>query len=414
MRRPTVVLRTAALATSAALVALSAAPGAAAQPLAEGTAVGVTLTVGGTPTDSGAYTVSNDGSGETSTGARDPQIRALGGQSLIRTGTLAQNAATQIRNGDGAVVACAGLAGDGATLAEVGRGNCLEPGDNLRLNAANFDLSTLTVAEGEALEPLADPLEQVTAPIREQVLDDADDAIQQALAAVGIDVAFDIGAIQSTCEADARRAVGDATLADAGLAIEVQGQQVQVVDLPVNPPPNTKLVTELDQVVAAINQGLQTQLTNGLQGALAPLAPPLDGLIAQINQNVIRAIAPQLAEVEKNLLDGTLNKQVRPRDRAIEVTALELRVLPAATEAAGGDVLAIEIGKSICATADAAAVAPPAPPAPPAPDVPTSVPAGVADAPADDPGLPAEVALAGLAVVAGAVGVAAYRRRLTV
>ena len=76
--------------------------------------------------------------------------------------------------------------------------------------------------------------------------------------------------------------------------------------------------------------------------------------------------------------------------------------------------LSIQIGKSTCATADAAAVAPPAPPAPPAPDVPTSVPAGVADAPADDPGLPAEVALAGLAVVAGAVGVAAYRRRLTV
>ena len=97
MRRPTVVLRTAALATSAALVALSAAPGAAAQPLAKGTAVGLTLTVGGSPTDSGAYTVSNDGSGETSTGARDPQIRLAGGQNAAQLGTVAQNARTRVQ-----------------------------------------------------------------------------------------------------------------------------------------------------------------------------------------------------------------------------------------------------------------------------------------------------------------------------
>ena len=93
MRRPTAVLRIAALATSAGLVVLSAAPGTAAQPLATGTATGLTLTVGGTPTDSGAYKVTNDGSGETRSGARDPQIRVLGGQSIVSAGTLAQNAA---------------------------------------------------------------------------------------------------------------------------------------------------------------------------------------------------------------------------------------------------------------------------------------------------------------------------------
>ena len=156
MRRPTAVLRIAALATSAALVVLSAAPGTAAQPLAKGTAVGLSLVVGGTANDSGAYTVTNDGSGETRSGARDPQIRALGGQSLISAGTLAQNAATTVTRGDGSVVACAGLAGDGATVAEVGEGDCLSPGNQLQLNAANFDLSQITVAEGESLGPLSD------------------------------------------------------------------------------------------------------------------------------------------------------------------------------------------------------------------------------------------------------------------
>ncbi len=410
MRRPTTVLRIAALATSATLVMLSAAPGTAAQPLAKGTAVGLSLTVGGTANDSGAYTVSNDGSGESRSGARDPQIRLAGGQDAAQVGTVAQNARTEVRNGRGFVVACAGLAGDGATVAEVGEGNCLAPGDNLRLNDSTFDLSTLTIAEGEALEPLREPLSQIEEPLREQLLSQADDAIQQALAAIGIDVGFDVGAIQSTCEADDRRAVGDATLTDVNLSVAVQGEEFQVVDFPVNPPPNTKIVTELDQVVDAINEGLRTQLTNGLNGALQDV--PLGDAVDEVNDNVIAQVAPQLGELEKNLVDGTLNKQVRPRDRAIEVTALELRLLPAATEAAGGDLLATEIGKTTCATADAAA--PPPPVAPPAaPDVPTSVPSGLADAPADDSGLPAEVALAGLALVAGAVGVGAYRRRLT-
>ena len=207
MRRPTVVLRTAALATSAALVALSAAPGAAAQPLAEGTAVGVTLTVGGTPTDSGAYTVSNDGSGETSTGARDPQIRALGGQSLIRTGTLAQNAATQIRNGDGAVVACAGLAGDGATLAEVGRGNCLRPGNQAQLEAARIDLGAVEFAEGEAV-PARLPLSVPARSSATRCWPRPTTRSRSTDPARNPGIFLDLGAIQSTCERGPRRRRG--------------------------------------------------------------------------------------------------------------------------------------------------------------------------------------------------------------
>lgn len=414
MRRPTAALRISALATSAALVLLSAAPGTAATPLAEGTASGLTLTVGGTPADSGVYSVSNDGSGETREGTRNPQIRVLGGQTLISAGTLAQNAATRVEDGDGSVVACAGLAGDGASVAEVGTGNCLSPGNQLQLDAANFDLSNLTIVSGDALAPLEEPLEMLTAPLREQVLDQADDAIQDALEQLGDPgVVLDLGAVQSTCEADARRAVGDATLAEAGLYVQLpEAGRIDILSLPVNPPPNTKLVTDLDKVVTAIKDGLDEQLTTGLEGALEPLVDPTNTLVDQIKANVLTALAPQLAPLEENLLDVTLNKQVRRGDRSIAVTALDLRALPAATEAAGMELLAAEIGKVTCATGDAAA--PPAPPAPPAnPRVPTSVPSGLADAPAGDSGIPAKVALAGLALVAGAVGVGAYRRRLT-
>ncbi len=414
MRRPTALLRLAALATSASLVVLSAAPGTAAQPLAEGTAVGLSLVVGGSANDSGAYKVSNDGSGETRSGARDPQIRVLGGQSLISAGTLAQNAATQVSGGNGSVVACAGLAGDGATVAEVGEGDCLSPGNQLQLNAANFDLSKITVVEGESLGPLSDPQEQILAPVRSEVLDAIDDGVREALAAVGDPGVFlDLGAIQSTCNANSRRAVGDATLADAGLYVQLPGQRIDLLSLPVNPPPNTKLVTDLDVVVETINAALQEQFATGLDGALAPLGAGADELLTAINDNVVSALAPQLAPLEENLLDVTLNKQVRRGNRSIAVTALDLQALPAARDAAGTDLLSAKIGAVTCATADAAAPPPAAPVAPPAaPDVPTSVPAGLADAPADDSGIPAEIALGGLALVAGAVGVASYRRRL--
>ena len=318
-----------------------------------------------------------------------------------------------MQGGEGSVVACAGLAGDGATLAEVGEGDCLAPGNQLQLNAANFDLSRITVAEGESLGPLTDAQEQVLTPVRDQVLTAVADAVQEALLAVGDPGVFvDLGAVQSTCEADARRAVGDATLADASVYLQLPGRRVDLIRLPVNPPPNTQLLTDLNVVVDTFNAALQEQLSTGLDGALGDLGAPADDLFTAINANIVKALAPQLAPLQKNVLDVTLNKQVT-RDRYIAVTALDLKALPAASAAAGTDLLSTKIGAVTCATADAAAppVAPPvAPPA--APEVPTSVPAGLADAPAED-GVPAEVALAGLALVAGAVGVGAYRRRLS-
>ena len=50
-------------AAAVGLVALSAGPAAAAEPVAQATATALTVTVASTPTDSGAYAVRDDGSG---------------------------------------------------------------------------------------------------------------------------------------------------------------------------------------------------------------------------------------------------------------------------------------------------------------------------------------------------------------
>ncbi len=63
------LLRLGAMATAAAVVTVSAGPALAAEPVAQASATGLRLTIASTPTDSGTYTVTNDGKKETAPGA---------------------------------------------------------------------------------------------------------------------------------------------------------------------------------------------------------------------------------------------------------------------------------------------------------------------------------------------------------
>lgn len=376
--------KAAALAGAGALVLLAASPGSAAEPVAEASATGLVLTVLNTPTDSGSFTATNDGEDETTSGSRNPLITALANQSFIQAGTLSQDAATSATSRGGKAVACAGLAGDGATLLSVENGFCLDPANNAQINAGTLKLADVQLVQSEVLQGLDAQLQAALQPLLTPVLTAVDGAVDQVLTALGDpDIVLDLGTVQSQCTADLTDALGASQLTNASLYIDLPAPagRVTLIDFPTAPAPNTKLLTDLDDVVAEINSGLQTQLEQGLAGILAPLGPVADEIITTINDNVIAAVADQLGPLEDNILDVTLNKQTTG-NRSIEVTALDLRLLPAAAQFV--DLVNIEIGRSSCEAAPRAAV-PTEDPTPtddptnpdnPTPAIPTSVPAG--------------------------------------
>ncbi|MBS45059.1 MAG: hypothetical protein CMH83_18195 [Nocardioides sp.] len=334
-----------------ALVVLSASPGIAATTVAQASATGLELTVLSTPTGSGSYTATHDGTGETTTGDKTPLITAVGGQSNITVGTIAQDAAATVGGSDGRdglSAACAGLAGDGAIVADVGTDQfCLTPGNNAEISAGTLDLTGVTVVESDLLAGLDTTLQTILQPILNAVLPATNTALQDVLAGIDTELVLDLGAVQSQCTADPSAATGDSLLTDASLQARILGTDTTVLNFPSSTPPNTKVLTDLDVVVAAINDALTTQLETSLQGALGPIGGVTNPLISAINDNVIAAVAPQLAPLEDNVLDGTINKQSTARGgREITVTALDVRTLPAASDFV--DLLDVVIGTSSC------------------------------------------------------------------
>ncbi len=127
--RPTV--RFASVVSAATLSVIAVAPAMAAAPVSQAGANAVTLSVAGTPNGSGDVTARNDGSTETKTGDATPPISVLGGQELLNAGVLAQEATA---GSTGTSAACAGLAGNGGSVAQIGYSGCLNPGDAVHAN----------------------------------------------------------------------------------------------------------------------------------------------------------------------------------------------------------------------------------------------------------------------------------------
>src|SRR5690606_2937823 len=138
-RRPAV--RCVALLGAATLLGLATAPAFAAT-VAQADANALMIQVAGQANDTGTVTARHDGVIETKDGAAVPPLSVLQGQQVLAVGTLAQDATAAVdANGDGHTAACAGIAGDGASVAEVGESRCLQGGDNVGVNLANLDLS---------------------------------------------------------------------------------------------------------------------------------------------------------------------------------------------------------------------------------------------------------------------------------
>jgi hypothetical protein len=415
VKRTTV--RLGALASAAALTLLSAAPAHAAT-VAESSANALSLNVAGSGTDSGTVTATHDGTDEERTGNNTPAVDVLDNQGLVNLGAAAQNA-TALVNEDGAGVsaACAGVVGDGGSVAQVGDSDCIEPGQPIGLSVANLDLTGLDPVNPEsALGPLNEALGPLSDQVLEPLTAEISSAITENIAPLAdLGIAGTLGGVQARCLATPGRAEGYANIIDSRLTATVAGEEVVLADLPAEPAPNTDLLVNLDEVAGTVLAALRTDLENSLDEQLSDLTVVTDQVQEQVVENVLGQIAPQLQPLSDNVLRITLNEQSADED-SIEVTALHAEVLPAAEQLGSPVLLDARIGNVTCGPNGTMTVGTDNTATPEAgqedlPEVPTVVASGV-EGSGDGLGY-GSVALASLVALAGAAGVIGLRRSIT-
>ncbi|SDS26213.1 hypothetical protein SAMN04488570_1488 [Nocardioides scoriae] len=412
--------RLAAAAGALALTTLAAAPAGAATVLSRAEANAATVSIAGNDQGTGTAGATYDGDTETRTGQTQPTSPFP--QQFVDLGVLTQQATA----GDGFSAACAGVAGNGGGVVQIGDGSCLTPGDTVTGSLSDISLA------GLGLEPPAQlPLPAELTPLLEAVsggraqldaiLAQALGSVDEAVGPLGLALRFD--AIEGRCRVEGGSPSGSASIANASLVLSGGGRQLQVVDLPADPGPNTEVTTDLSQVVALVLDAATTQLRNGLDGATGPLATAIAPFRDQIVAGVRDNLDGQLAPLRDAVLSVVLNEQRNPTADSIEVTALHASVLPAAASAVGASLADVRIGNADCGPAGSApqVEAPAAAPKPQGvPKIPTAVSAGVESAPHAQQaqtvswqGL-APLALTGLVglVVAG-LGIAGLRRHLS-
>jgi hypothetical protein len=420
-------LRLASVVGAFALSTVAITPALAAAPISQGGANAVYLAVAGNKAVStGQVTATNDGSGEqkNNVDTLPTIVGALGNNPVLKAGVAGQDA-TAASNGSSA--ACAGIAGEDGSLVQVGNGNCLKPGKALTLSLGNIDLSnTQLIKPGTALAPLTDQLTDVLAGLQGG-LGQLTAAVEAALAKtplgeIGIDGNF--GALQARCTAAPGTAEGTANLAntagdDERTPITLRlpgGTSVVLAYIPVNPSPNTKVLTRLDTVTGSINDALKKQFNKALNGGAAPLSQLTDAVQDQLVTNLVAQLQPLLQPLEKQVLDITLNKQSRPTQDSIKVSALDLQLLPAAQAQMGSSLVNLQIGNVACGpNAQRAAAAAPETEAAAPSGLPTAVSAGYATAPGahagqGDDSTNAIVLGAFALLMAGAAGFLTFRR----
>jgi hypothetical protein len=398
------VRRLGALTGVAILALMTMGPALAADIVSRSSANALTIAIAGNGQGSGTVTATHDGKHESVQGDTAPPVHVLGGQQLLSAGVLAQEA-TATADGDGAgrSAACAGIAGQGGSVAQIGDSSCLRPGQPIGLTLANLDLSDLVVFDQNT--QLA-PLNQATDPVIKQAVGPLTQQISQAVTAqAGNGGIFggSLGAVESRCTSTAGGgADGTATIVDGRIGAGFGGQTVDLLDFPVHPAPNTKLVTDLDKVVDLFLTALRADLNNTLDGQAAPLAAAIDPIQEQIVDAAIGQIAPQLKPLEDNVLSATLNAQTRPAIDSITVSAIHLEVLPAASAQLGAPVAQADLANVTCGPNGRVT-----PTSQPLPAVPTVIDSGTDDG---SGGVGDYALVAGALVMIGAGGLIAYRR----
>lgn len=352
MRSPLSV-RGAAVVAATAMIGLcvTAAPATAAEkkPQAKASSVALTVDVSDkVKVDTGRYTATYNGKKTVNSGTNKPALPLLKGeQQLISVGVFAQDAAAALRNGAVYSGACSALAGEGATLVSIGDGDsCVKPGEAVRVNLAELDLQKLGATTDYLLTDESKDVHIKLGPVN--------DLVQTVVAGVlkkvsGLSVGINLDAAESTCLAKDDSFKGATRLKNAAVTVNVPGKgDVEVADLPVNPKKNTTVVPDLSPVTDAVLGRVDTLLRSGLKSEIAPGA-----LDISIRTNLIELVKQQLATVlkglETDLVKLTLNKQDKSA-HALEVSALDVKVLDAVKKVGAPTAANVAIGTSTCGT----------------------------------------------------------------
>jgi hypothetical protein len=392
-------LRFAAVVGAVTLGGIAAAPALAATDNQSG-ANAVFISIAGNGQGTGNVTASYSNGKETTTGNSKPAFPDPTGQKFITGGVLAQEATAK----PGFSAACAGLAGDGGSVLNIGDSHCLTPGNLVTGSFGSFDPSTL-IPDGSSIPTdqlpaqLKDALGQLTGGA--QALTDAiNGALAQAKDQFGDGgLVANLDAVEGRCTAGDGGPTGTSTLTDVSLSFNIPGQKpITVLTLPVHPKPNTHVFTNLSDVMNAILDAVDADLTDSLQGNASPLKDLTAQVRTQIVSQIHAQVESQLKPLEDNLLDITLNQQVHPTADSIKVRALDVQVLPAAkAQLDGNSLVNLQIGNAACAPVARVAVSAPTAQAAAPKALPTSVSAGLATAPGEDSH--SAIALAALAMM---------------
>lgn len=428
------ILRLCAVIGTATVSTLAVAPVFAAATVSQATAQSLQLSIAGNSAVSQQVSASNDGSTETKNDASTVPLIAdlVPANTLLHVGVAPQEARAFK---DGTSYACAGIAGTGGGIATVGHSSCNVDGKPLTINLANLSLGNALLTNDSALGSALNGIPGIggTGGLLDTLGVTLNQLVTQVSGAINgtplgeIGIGGSLSAIEGTCTANPDSATGDARLVDTSggsaqtpITLNLPGvAPIVLVNLPANPPPNTHVLTGLDTVTQSVINGLKQELATAIQGQLNSLG--LGAVLQQVQDTVITQLVanlqPLLTALEQNILDITLNKQVKSDGgKKIEVTALDLQVLPAAAQFTGSSLISGQIGHVTCGPNRAAETTPPnsipqSPQNPESPQVPTVVAAGVAGH-GDDTARNVLLATGALMLLAGAAGLAGFRRSL--
>jgi hypothetical protein len=416
------MLRLGAIIGAATLSTLVIAPAFAAAATSQSTAQSIDLSLAGNTLIAQKSTAKNDGTTETrSDDDTIPNLAgAIPGNNLLKAAVLPQLARA---NNDGTSFACAGLASDGdggPGVVTVGKESCDLTGSGaIPLDLGSLDLggaviddeSALGQAIGPILNLLGDPLTQLVGQIS--------DAINGTpLGEIGI--TGSLGVISAVCQANPDAATGDATLADSAIRLSLPGVEpdVTLVQLPVHPDENQKVVADPSGFTTDVTDALSTYISNIIQGQLdGPLASLPGTVQTEILNQVFAGLKPLTDALSKYIAEITLRETTHgDNGRSIDVTALHADVLPAVKDQLGSDLVEGRIGRVTCgpntrASAPEQPGTPNSPGTPDSPHVPNVVDSGVAG---HDDHTARNVlgATAALMLLAGTAGLMGYRRMI--
>jgi hypothetical protein len=356
-------LRASAIVGATALAALATAPAFAADTVAQASAQSLALTIAGHPAVTQTVTASNDGTGQTKGGASTiPTIAGvLPGNNALGVGVAPQDAGA---NADGTSYACAGIAGTGGGIVHTGSSSCDIDGSPITLDLGTLDLGSLTLDPASAL---GDALKPLTGTVLDSVIQTLQNSLVAPLTSslasspLGtVKLGGTVSVIEASCTATPDAASGTAHVVDTQggttptpITATIGGRTFTVAQLPVDPAPNTHVVTQFDDVAQSVEDAVTVEITNAVDGAAAGLDSVLQPVFAQVQSqviaNLVAQLQPALQPLQQQVLDITLNKQSSSdAGRRIDVTALDLQVLPGAAAFTGSSLVSGQLGHVTC------------------------------------------------------------------